>query len=620
MIIKYLTYRMYCVKYVVHNIIWSYVMHLSYKTRKYKNKVYKSFFLAESYREGNKVKKRNLCPLGSLTEIQQRQIQLICKTVSNPSYLPTTLEDIVVLDSQSYLPLAVANALWEEWRLSQAFGPHITESPLSTPLIARVLTLNRCVAPCSHYSIPDWIQHNAVSEVIDAPLESLNDDKIYYELDKIDQSQDDLEQHLFQLTSRHDPTSYQFVNYDLSSSYFIGSTCPLARYGKSKDHKPQHKQVLLGLLVNKTGYPFKWHVYPGNTPEVETLIANVNACQTRFHLTNMTLVFDRGIVSDDNLTAIRDAGLKYLSALDKDQIATIPGLDLSGFADLSHENFNERLRQQGFVKYDDALYAKDLGVLGSHRYILGFNPKLWQEERTTRQEKLASFDAFVAQKNAELSQAQRSRKPEPTQRAVLDKLRSLKIRKYFQEPILRKITIPRTRKNGTVVSIHSFQIAVPPNTPNLAKSQLLDGLCVFLSNHCQTTGSQFRIPFDMLIRTYREKSAIEDAFKHLKSFVHLRPFYVYRDEHVRAVYTICVLGYVLNKDLAERRKKLEGVDYLNSKNLYAPFRNGHYVTLKDLRSGQQKKQAVELTSTQERLLHGLNITIPHMNSKSSCRM
>lgn len=590
-------------------------MHLSYKTRKYKHKVYKSFFLAESYREGNTVKKRTLCPLGPLTESQQAQIKLICKTISDPSYLPTTLEDIVVLNSQPYLPLAVANALWEDWRFSQAFGPHITESSLSTPLVANVLTLNRCVDPCSHYSIPDWIRHNAVSEVIDESLESLNDDKIYYELDKIDQSQEYLEQHLFHLTSRKDPTSYQFVNYDLSSSYFIGSTCPLARYGRSKDHKPQHKQVLLGLLVNKTGYPFKWHVYPGNTPEVDTLIANINACKTRFQLSDITLVFDRGLVSEDNLTTIREAGLKYLCALDKDQIATIPGIDLSGFADISRDNFKEHLHQQGFVKYDDALYAKDLGVIGPQRYILGFNPKLWQEDRTSRQEKLASFDAFVAQKNLELSQAKRSRKPQPTQRAVLDKLQRLKIRKYFHEPILREISIPRPNKNGTVVSVHSFHISVPPNTTNLARNTLLDGLCVFISNHSQTTSSHFVVPFDMLIRAYREKSAIEDAFKHIKSFLHLRPFYVYRDEHVRAVYTICVLGYVLNKDLAERRKKLEGVDYLNSKNLYAPFRNGHYVTLKDLRSGTHKKQTVELTLAQEHLLHELNMTIPNMNSQ-----
>lgn len=287
--------------------------------------------------------------------------------------------------------------------------------------------------------------------------------------------------------------------------------------------------MLLGLLVNKNGYPFQWHVYPGNTPEVDTLIANVNACNPRFHLTNMTLVFDRGIVSADNLTAIREAGLKYLSALDKDRIATIvPGIDLSGFSDISLENFKDRLLQQGFVKYDDALYAKDLGVIGPHRDMLGFNPNLWHQERTTRQEKLACFDAFVAQKNLELSQAKRSRKPEPTQRAILDTLRALKIRKYFHQPILREITISHPNNHATAVPVHSFHSTVPPNTTNLAKSPLVDGLCVFLSNHSETTGSHFVVPFGMLIRSYREQSIIEDAFKHIKSFLHLRPFYVYR--------------------------------------------------------------------------------------------
>lgn len=114
-------------------------MHLSYKTRKYKQKTYKSFFLAESYREGKKVKKRTICSLGPLTETQQEQITLICRTISQPSHALTTLEDISVSDSQPYLSLAVANALWKHWRLSQAFGPNITESHLSTPLTAAKL-------------------------------------------------------------------------------------------------------------------------------------------------------------------------------------------------------------------------------------------------------------------------------------------------------------------------------------------------------------------------------------------------------------------------------------------------------------------------------------------------
>jgi transposase len=593
-------------------------MHLSYKTRKYKQKTYKSFFLAESYREGKKVKKRTICSLGPLTETQQEQIKLICRTMSQPSHALTTLEDIVVLDSQPYLSLAVANALWKHWRLSQAFGPNITESPLSTPMVARVLTLNRCVAPCAHYSIPDWIRNNAVSDVIGESLDSLNDDKIYYELTKIDQSREYLEQHLFHLTSRNDPASYQWVNYDLSSSYFIGTTCALSEYGKSKDHQPHRKQVLLGLLVNKTGFPFKWHVYPGNTSEIDTLIANATACQNRFNLRDVTLVFDRGIVSGDNLRAIQKAGLKYLSTLDKDQIATIPNIDLSACRDLSETHFHERLLKDGFVKYDDALYTKDLGVIGAQRYIIGFNPILWREERRFRREKFACFNAYVAQKNRELSRAKRSRKPEPTQRAILDKLRSLKIRKYFQQPILKEIEVTRSTKNGSLTTVRSFHITVPLHVANMAKSELVDGLCVFISNHCKTSDNQFLVSVKTLVRSYREKSVIEDVFKHLKSFLLLRPFYVHRDEHVRAVYTICVLAYVLNKDLAERRKVLEGVDYLNSKNLYAPFRNGQYVTLKDLRSGKQKKQTVELTSKQERLLYDLKIKIPQINSIMSC--
>ena len=107
----------------------------------------------------------------------------------------------------------------------------------------------------------------------------------------------------------------------------------------------------------------------------------------------------------------------------------------------------------------------------------------------------------------------------------------------------------------------------------------------------------------------RDKTKVEDAFKHIKSFLKIRPFYVNLDEHVRAVYSICVLSYFLNKDLAERRKRIDGIDYLNSKNLYEPFRSCHCVTLKDKPSGSKKRKTVELTLEQKRLLKELQIKI-----------
>ncbi len=129
-------------------------------------------------------------------------------------------------------------------------------------------------------------------------------------------------------------------------------------------------------------------------------------------------------------------------------------------------------------------------------------------------------------------------------------------------------------------------MSIRKKTEQIALAERLDGLCLFVSNHTERQGEYFLLSGREIICAYRDKTKIEDAFKHIKSFLKVRPFYVYLDSHVRAVYTICILAYFLNRDLAERRRQKEGVDYLNSRNLYEPFRNGDIVTLKDRLSGR----------------------------------
>ena len=582
-------------------------MHLSYKTSKYKDKVYKSYSIAESYREGNIVKKRILWSLGKLTDLQALQIRKICQVMSDPHQVLTSIEDIVVQKSKAFGDLAIANALWDEWKLSQAFRYNPTASELSTDSIAKILTINRCVAPCSHYSIPQWVNKTAISEIIGQQLKQLNDDKIYYELDKIDQNHECIEDHLFQLTYRKDPKSYDYINYDLSSSYFVGFKCDLSNYGKSKDDKPHHKQVILGILVNDKGYPFKWDVYPGNMPEVHTLINNVDACTKRFKLKNINMVFDRGIVSDDNLTYIDDKKLKYISALNKDQIPKIASIDLSVFNDITVDNFESHLVKHKFKKYDDSLLYKDLGNIDDRRYVLGFNPVLFNEERTTRQEKIAYFENFLREKNNELQNAKRSRKRLCTQQCILNELKRLKIKKYFHDPDLSPITIKRENKNGDIRMVDSFNITIKKKDDIIAYWQQLDGLCVFISNHTEMNNNSFCFPAEKIILAYREKTKIEDAFKHIKSFLKIRPFFVNTDAHVRAVYNISVLAYFINKDLAERRKKIENIDYLNSKNLYEPFREYHYTTIKDKTSGKLKSESMQFTPKLKKYISQLGL-------------
>jgi hypothetical protein len=186
----------------------------------------------------------------------------------------TRIEDIVVQESRSYLDIAVVSHIWDEWKLSEAFDYDSTGGHLPTHAVARVLTINRCTDPCANYSVPAWALKTALSEVLRIDLSVLNDDKIYYELDKIHKNQISIENHLFRKT------------------------------------------------------------YEKNA-EVKTLKRNINACKTRFGLAdgNVTLVFDRGIISDDNGAMIEDASMKYISALDRNQIPTC-GIDLAAFEDL----------------------------------------------------------------------------------------------------------------------------------------------------------------------------------------------------------------------------------------------------------------------------------------------
>ncbi len=585
-------------------------MHLSYSSSTYKGKTYRSYAIAESYREGKKVKKRTIWPIGKLTEEQAEQIRLICKVAGGKGAVLTQLKDIVVKESKAYLDIALVNELWNHWQLDEAFRHGLSDSPLSTPLVARILTINRCTAPCSHYSIPRWVEKSALAGVLAADLSHLNDDKIYYELDKICDNQASVENHIFQQTHRRNADAYRYIDYDLTTSYFVGYKCRLSAFGKGKAECRGRRQVLLGVLINDEGYPFKWDVYAGNTAEVSTLEHNIRACQRRFKLTgsNVTLVFDRGIISADNARKIEDARMKYISALDRNQIPGC-GIDLEPFKALSADDKHPRPAE--FKKYTDDLYFYDHGVIGDKRLIVGFNPVKFHEERKCRQEKIDFFQSWLHNENKQLKAAKRDRRHRPTENRVLAELKRLKIKKYFEIPALHPITVTKRLKDGTAKEVKSFRITVEKKDSAIAAEKLLDGLCVFVTNHIERQGRGFKVKPQSVIRAYREKTKIEDVFKNVKSFIKIRPFFVNTEKHVKAVYTICMLAYFLNKFLANRRKAAGEKDFLNSKELYAPFRDIDYVSLLDPKSGQSITKSVELPPRTKDILEKIEMLHLH---------
>jgi len=584
-------------------------MHLSYSTSSYKGQTYKSYSIAESIREGAKVRKRIIWRIGRLTDQQAEQIRLILAVARGKDQVITRLEDIVVQESRSYLDIAVVNHIWDQWELSNAFDYDVTGGPLPTCEIARILTINRCTDPCSNYSVPMWAKKTALADVLGIDLSGLNDDKIYYELDKLHKNQISIENHLFRRTHERNPGSYRFVDYDLTTTYFVGHRCTLSAFGKGKAECHGRRQVLLGVLINDEGYPFKWDVFAGNTAEVKTLKRNINACKSRFGLDdgNVTLVFDRGIISDENGTLIEDAHMKYISALDRDQIPSC-GFSLAPFKDLEIDKTDGTVPLPiGFKKYDDQLYFKDAGGIGAKRYILCFNPELFKDDRKTREEKIARFKAYLRQENKDLGKARRDRDFDATKTRIVNELKRLKIKKYFEAPLLEPITVQATLKGGTITAVKSFKASVPIKQPIIRADKLLDGLCVFLTNHTDKHGRGFKVKPQIIIKAYRDKTKIEDVFKNVKSFLKIRPLFVNTEAHVKAVYTICILAYFINRYLANKRKENGAKDYLNSKELYAPFKDIDIATLEDPRTGRALKKAVRLPLETRELLERVEL-------------
>jgi len=175
--------------------------------------------------------------------------------------------------------------------------------------------------------------------------------------------------------------------YDLSSATFYGSNCILMKWGHCKEG--YHNHVVLALVVNKDGLPVYWDVLEGNTTDSITITWLIARLQKMFPITNITLIFDRGMVSDDNLILLEKEGYKYISAMDKNQIEKIAdNIDFLQFSYFDQGKIEQQIGEiKDFTRLNDITFYKELKTENNRRYILCFNPqsagRCWIEIKRT---------------------------------------------------------------------------------------------------------------------------------------------------------------------------------------------------------------------------------------------
>jgi len=569
------------------------------------------YSIVEPYRINGKNRHRKVLYLGKLTPKHAQKIEGMLRAIKSQDAVVIRIEDILFENHWRYLDVALLDHLWDEWKLSSVFSH--SKKDISTANVAKILASYRCLDPGSYLYATEWFKETAWSMMLKIDEDKFNDSRIYRELTEIEDKKEDIERHIYNTLKNKDEESLYMVYYDLTDSYFEGRKCELAAPGRTKSNGFKSKKIVLSLVVNAEGYPFSWGVLKGDTVEVSTLKDKVDSCKKQFEIsgnTEVTWVFDRGIVSENNLLHIEENTQKYITALDKNQITKVPGIDLNWFKEFTVDNVDsgaEKLDRFGFEKYDESLYYREMGDAKvkdkdySRRYILGFNPTLFKKERENRKEQIGKGFECLDVENNNLSKAKGGRGEESTKKRIDEKLKNLGVKRYIKYD-LKEIYV-KTDK-GKV--IESFHVEHSENEKAIKKAEKLDGVCTFITNHLKR--EQENKPdskkFDpvRIIRAYRDKNKVEEAFKGVKSFIKFQPANVRTDKHVKAHYTICVLSYLLDLTITEKLRK-HAIDEISSvRKVYQRLKRGQIGEIKLKGTGSAPKKMITLQPIEKKIL------------------
>ncbi len=532
-------------------------LHLDWGSSRYKGKVYRSYSLARALWKNGRNHKETIIKLGKLSDIEVKKWRDLLNTSKRPDSFLTTFEDICVEKHYAYLDVAIVDAVWDEFDLDMVFQDN-GKKLISTAKIARILTINRSIDPVSKSRVPEWFNETALPWMLDINPCEINPSRIFRELTAIENHKDAICQHLFNQFFQSDPASMKSLYYDLSSSSFEGTKCKLMKWGHCKGGYENH--VVLALVVNKKGLPFYWEVLPGGTADSTTIKWLLERLKNKFkldNLKNITFVFDRGMVSNDNLDILETDEIKYISAMDRNQIENITKIEFDQFADLLPEKIDEQVNKlPGFKKINDNTYAREIKIIGKRRYILCFNPQLFKDQRKARKQALADFKIFVNELNQELLEAKNSRKRPSTNNKFKKRLEKIKLNGFVKITLSKKYVYKK--ENGTSRKVRTYQGKVVVNKDGMCMAGKKDGFWLLVTNHSEKLGREFKLNTEEAIAPYREKEIIEEAFKYIKSFLELEPMFVWTENHVKAHYTICVLSYLGTRMLTIRLHMNEG--------------------------------------------------------------
>ena len=455
--------------------------------------------LRESYREGGKVRKRTLANLSKWPDELVEGLRILLK---GGVALPSMDDAFEILRSRPHGHVAAVLGTLRALGLEKL----LDRRPSRERALAVAMIVARVLDPRSKLATARSLGGETMSHTLGGELGvgDADADELYRAMDWLLRRRDRIERHL----AGRRLADGSLVLCDVTSTYFEGRKCPLARRGYSRDGKRGKLQIVFALLCDGEGCPVAVEVFEGNTADPGVVGAQVAKLRERFSLSRIVLVGDRGLITGARIREeLRPAGLGWITALRADAIRK-----LAGGGDLQLSLFDER----NLAEIESPDYPGE-------RLVACRNPLLAAERARKREELLEATEREL-EKVAAATRRERSPLTDPEKIAVrADRaLRSRKVGKHFDTEVAG-----------------DGRFAYARNEERIAAEAALDGIYVI-----RTNVPADELPAGDVVRSYKSLSRVERAFRSFKSVdLKVRPVHHRLEGRVRAHVFLCMLAY-----------------------------------------------------------------------------
>jgi len=583
-------------------------MFLRPHTRDKDGKQHRYWSLVETVRTPDGPRQRRLCYLGELNDSAQarwlktveifnaqgeaQQLKLFPSDVEPPPDDPQVarvlLHKVRLERTRQFGACWLGLELWKRLALDRFFEQRLDAEPaeVAWSRVAAVLAVNRLCEPGSELAIERrWYPATALDDLLGIEEGKLNDTRLYRCLDRILPHKTQLERHLKERYGELFGAEFEVLLYDLTSTYVEGAAenNPMMRRGYSRDHRPDCEQMVIALIVNSEGFPFSYETFDGNRADVTTMETILRMVERKYGKARRIWVFDRGIVSEENLEAIRKRGGQYLVGTPRSQMKRFE-------AELLNDDWTE-------VRPDE-VEVKQIAIPGGKEtYILCRTKGRAEKEKAIRRRFSTRMEEALTALGKAIATGRLKDRNKMERR--LGRIQAA----HPQVSDLYEVAIVETAEG--------FRLRWSMREDRQAWRSLREGAYMLRTNLEAGTAAE-------LWTKYMQLTEAEASFRALKSELSIRPLFHQKEPRVKAHVMVAFLGYALwvtLKHLLKRRAPImpqpsEG-EVLNAKPL-TPMKA--LALLSTLQSGD-----IVLPTTDGREIRLRRITEPSPDQKELLR-